>query len=161
WIAGALWFGEDINSQTATATLPNAATNATPTGVSPRYLYTSFLQNTKSYSGFFSSTLNVTDPFSVTAGVRYTEEIKTDHLNLLNAPVVAGNPLSPYSDVANWWLPGSVIGLKSIAVQEGHNSWGAWTYDATPQYEITDHFRVYAKYARGFRAGGYNSAATS
>jgi iron complex outermembrane receptor protein len=161
WIAGAMIFGEDINSQIVTATLPDAATGATPTGVAARYLYSSFLQNTKSYSGFFSNTLNVTDKFNISAGVRYTDEIKTDHLNLLNAPVVAGNPLSPYNNVATWWLPGSVNGLKSIAEQNASNKWGAWTYDATPEYEITDHARVYAKYAHGFRAGGYNSSATS
>lgn len=161
WILGGMWFTENINSDIVTATLPDAATGDTPTGVTPRYLYSSFLQNTKSYSGFFSNTLNITDPFSITAGVRYTDEIKTDHLNLLNAPVVAGNALSPYSDVAAWWLPSSVIGLKNIAAQNDRNSWGAWTYDATPEYEFTDHLRAYAKYAHGFRAGGYNSSATS
>jgi iron complex outermembrane recepter protein len=161
WLVGTMLFGEDINSQTVTAALPNVATGDTPTGVNAKYLYSSFLQNTKSYSGFFSNTFNVTDKFNITGGVRYTDEIKTDNLNLLNAPPVHGDPSSPYNNVAAWWLPSAVNGLKSIATQDLRNSWGAWTYDATPEYEITDHARVYAKYAHGFRAGGYNSSATS
>jgi iron complex outermembrane receptor protein len=161
WLAGILLFEEDINSQTVTATLPDAATGATPSGVNGRYLYSSFLQNTKSYSGFFSNTFNFTDAFNISAGVRYTDEIKSDNLDLLNAPVVKTEPLSPYNNVATWWLPSSVNGLNSIAAQDARNNWGAWTYDATPEYKITDHARVYAKYAHGFRAGGYNSSATS
>ena len=161
WQAGAMAFDEDINSQTVTATLPNAATGDTPTGVSARYLYSSFLQNTKSYSGFLSNTLNLIDQFDVTTGVRYTDEIKTDNLNLLNAPAIQTNPLSPYNSVATWWLPSSVNGLVPIAAQDVRKNWGAWTYDATPEYKITDEQRVYFRYAHGFRAGGFNSSATS
>jgi len=161
WLAGVMLFEEDINSQTVTATLPDAASGDTPIGVSARYLYSSFLQNTKSYSGFFSNTFNFTDAFSISAGVRYTDEIKSDNLDLLNAPVVKTDPLSPYNNVAAWWLPSSVNGLKGIAAQDARNNWGAWTYDATPEYKITENARVYAKYAHGFRAGGYNSSATS
>lgn len=161
WLLGGMVFYEDINSQTVTATLPDAATGDTPTGLNPKYLYSSFLQSTHSYSGFVSNTYNVTDRFNITAGARYTDEIKSDHLNLLNAPFVAGDPLSPYNDVATWWLPSSVDGLAPIAAQNLREQWGAWTYDATPEYDITDHARVYAKYAHGFRAGGFNSSATS
>jgi iron complex outermembrane recepter protein len=161
WITGLMFFYEDIYSQTVTATLPNAATGATPTGVTPRYLDSYFSQNTKSYSGFVSSTFNVTDRFNVTGGVRYTNEIKSDNLALYNAAAVPGNPLSQYNNVANWWLPGSVNGLKAFGAQDLRKDWGAWTYDATPAYEITDNLRVYGKYARGFRAGTFNSSATS
>ncbi len=161
WQVGAMVFGEDINSQIVTATLPDAATGDTPTGVSARYLYSSFLQNTKSYSAFLSDTLNVTDQFNVTTGIRYTDEIKTDNLNLLLAPVVKANPLSPYNNVATWWLPSSVNGLAPIAAQDLRKSWGAWTYDATPEYKLTEEQRFYARSAHGFRAGGFNSSATS
>jgi iron complex outermembrane recepter protein len=161
WLVGGMWFDEDINSQTVQAILPNAATGVTPTGLNPKYLYNSFLQNTKSYSGFGSSTFNFTDQFNVTGGLRYTKEIKADDLNLLNAAPVPGSPLSPYNNVANWWLPRSVNGLTSIAEQDLDKGWGAWTYDVTPEYKITDHARAYFKYAHGFRAGGYNSSATS
>jgi iron complex outermembrane receptor protein len=161
WLAGAMWFDEDINSQTVTATLPDAATGATPTGTKARYLYNSFLQNTKSYSGFGNTTFNVTDQFNLTGGLRYTKEIKADNLNLLNAPPVAGNPLSPYNNAATWWLPSSVNGLTPFGTQNLDKGWAAWTYDATPEYKITDHLRAYFKYAHGFRAGGYNSSATS
>jgi len=161
WLTGLMFFYEDINSQTVTATLPNAATGATPTGVASRYLDSNFFQNTKSYSGFVSSTFNITDRFNVTGGVRYTNEIKSDNLALFNAPAVASNPLSQYNNVAAWWLPGSVNGLVPFGTQNLRKDWGAWTYDATPAYEITDQLRVYAKYARGFRAGTFNSSATS
>ncbi|MEA3132672.1 MAG: iron complex outerrane recepter protein [Gammaproteobacteria bacterium] len=161
WLVGGMWFDEDINSQTVSAILPNAATGATPTGLNPKYLYTSFLQNTKSYSGFGSSTFNVTDRFNITGGLRYTKEIKGDDLNILSAPAAPANPLSQYNNVSSWWLPRSVNGLKSIATQNLTKGWGAWTYDVTPEYKITDHARAYFKYAHGFRAGGYNSSATS
>ena len=161
WLTGLMLFYEDIYSQTVTATLPDAATGTTPTGIAGKYLYNNFFQNTKSYSAFVSNTLNLTDALSLTAGARYTNEIKTDNLGLFNAAAVAGNPLSPYNNVTDWWLPTSVNGLQNIANQNLRKEWGAWTYDATPAYEVTDHFRVYAKYAHGFRAGGFNSSATS
>jgi iron complex outermembrane receptor protein len=161
WQVGGMVFDEDINSQTVTAVLPDAATGETPTGVSAKYLYSSFLQNTKSYSAFLSNTLNVTDRFNITTGVRYTDEIKTDNLDLLNAPVVKTNPLSPYNNVATWWLPSSVEGLAPIAAQDLRKNWSAWTYDATPEYKLTDEQRLYARGAHGFRAGGFNSSATS
>ncbi len=161
WLTGLMFFYEDITSETVTATLPNAATGSTPTGVASRYLDSRFFQNTKSYSGFVSSTFNMTDRLNLTAGVRYTNEIKSDNLNLLNAPAVAANPLSQYNNVAAWWLRSSVNGLQPFGTQNLRKDWGAWTYDATPAYEVTDQLRVYAKYARGFRAGTFNSSATS
>jgi len=161
WQVGGMVFDEDINSQTVTATLPDAATGDTPTGVAGKYLYSSFLQNTKSYSAFLSNTLNVTDRFNITTGVRYTDEIKTDNLDLLSAAAVKTNPLSPYNNAATWWLPSSVNGLAPIAAQDLRKNWSAWTYDATPEYKITDEQRLYARGAHGFRAGGFNSSATS
>ena len=47
------------------------------------------------------------------------------------------------------------------AVQDEHNTRSDWTYDLTPEYQISDNARVYLRYAYGFRSGGYNTGATS
>lgn len=163
WVVGGMYFVEDINSTTATATLPYAVTGATPGGVAPAFLYSSFQQHTDSYSAFASGTFNFTDQLNVTGGVRYTQENKSDNLDLLSATGVAGSAtsLAPYNNTSSWWLPSSVNGLATVGTQDASKGWGAWTYDLTPVFKLTDNARVYFRYAHGFRAGGFNSSATS
>jgi iron complex outermembrane receptor protein len=63
---------------------------------------------------------------------------------------------------SDWWKPSSVsTPLVANAVQDEQNTWSDWTYDLTPQYQISDNARVYLRYAYGFRSGGYNTGATS
>jgi iron complex outermembrane receptor protein len=163
WVIGGMYFTEDINSTTVTSILPDAATGATPSGVAPKFLYSSFQQHTDSYSAFASGTFNFTDQFNVTAGVRYTEEDKSDNLDLLSATGKASSAtsLAPYNNVSQWWLPGSVNGLTTVGTQDASKDWGALTYDLTPEFKLTENARLYFRYAHGFRAGGFNSSATS
>jgi len=163
WVGGGMFFTEDINSNTVAAILPDVATGSTPTSVAPKFLDTFFQQNTKSYALFGSSTVNFTDQFNVTGGLRYTDEKKSDNLNIIGSSAAAGSSSSaaPYNNVSTWWLPSSVNNLTTQGTQDDSKNWGAWTYDLTPEYKITDHARAYFRYAHGFRAGGYNSSATT
>lgn len=163
WVVGTMLFGEDINSNAVSAILPDVDTGLTPTGVAPKFQDVLFDQSTKSYSLFGSSTANFTDKFNVTAGLRYTDETKSDNLHIEGATAAAGSATSaaPYNNAATWWLPSSVNGLVAQGSQAVSKSWGAWTYDLTPEYKIADNARVYVRYAHGFRSGGYNSSATS
>lgn len=149
WVVGLHYFNEDLDSRNASAALNNPFI--------PRYYNNlSYNQGTESYAVFGSSTFRFTEDFSVTAGLRWTRETKDIDLRRVQNQGQANfsNP--------DWWKPGSVSSaLVANAVQDARNTWSDWTYDLTPEYQISDNARVYLRYAYGFRSGGYNTGATS
>lgn len=149
WVVGLHYFNEDLDSRNASAALNNPFI--------PRYYNNlSYNQGTESYAVFGSSTFRFTEDFSVTAGLRWTRETKDIDLRRVQNQGQANfsNP--------DWWKPGSVSSaLVANAVQDERNTWSDWTYDLTPEYQISDNARVYLRYAYGFRSGGYNTGATS
>lgn len=165
WVIGGMWFTEDISSNSVSAILPNSATGVTPSTTTPSWAQTTLTQNTKSYSAFGSNTFNFTPDFNITTGLRYTLENKSDDYLRLGASgksVAAGggNSSAPFSDPSAWWLASSVSApISTLAAQQASKSWGAWTYDATPEYKFSDTLRTYFRYAHGFRSGGFNTTA--
>jgi len=149
WVVGLHYFNEDLDSRNASAALDNPFI--------PRYYNNlSYNQGTESYAIFGSSTFRFTEDFSVTAGLRWTRETKDIDLRR-----VQNQGQADFSN-GDWWKPGSVsTPLVANAVQDERNTWSDWTYDLTPEYQISDNARVYLRYAYGFRSGGYNTGATS
>ncbi|MDM9593485.1 TonB-dependent receptor [Pseudomonas guariconensis] len=149
WVVGLHYFNEDLDSRNASAALDNPFI--------PRYYNNlSYNQGTESYAVFGSSTFRFTEDFSITAGLRWTRETKDIDLRR-----VQNQGQADFSN-GDWWKPGSVSSpLVVNAVQDEHNTWSDWTYDLTPEYQISDNARVYLRYAYGFRSGGYNTGATS
>jgi iron complex outermembrane recepter protein len=93
-------------------------------------------QDAVSYAGFTQATYAITDKLSATAGVRFTKEIKdtTSFTELVPIPVY------------------------DAAMKDG---WSATTPKFTLQYQITPDAMAYVTASRGFKAGGFNGAATS
>lgn len=149
WVVGLHYFNEDLDSRNASAALDNPFI--------PRYYNNlSYNQGTESYAVFGSSTFRFTEDFSITAGLRWTRETKDIDLRR-----VQNQGQADFSN-GDWWKPGSVSSpLVVNAVQDERNTWSDWTYDLTPEYQISDNARVYLRYAYGFRSGGYNTGATS
>jgi len=156
WVAGLHYFHENIDSYSATARLPDV-----PVVVAGANSFsdTDFTHTTDSYAIFGSTTFNVTDAFAVTAGLRWTTEKKD--LDWLRRATLAANPPSAanFPDLNHWWNFNGTV--PTNAVLDRNKRWGDWTYDLTPQYRITDHLRVYGRYAKGFRSGGFNTSATA
>ncbi|QEI12747.1 TonB-dependent receptor [Cellvibrio japonicus] len=152
WVAGVHYFTDRINSDAASGTLPTAQK---PVGRADAYSDTVYRHDSESYAIFGNLTYNVTDRFSFTSGLRWSREEKSIDLYYYQA---TPNPVI-FNDQTRWWLPSSVSSPIALRVrQDDTNDWSDWTYDLTPAYELSDSSRVYARVARGFRGGGYNSA---
>jgi len=156
WVAGAFYFHEKIDSDTATGKLPGLPMEGP--GVS-NYAYTGFEQHADSGAVFGSVTARIVESFNVTGGLRFTTE--TRQLDFLREATPAGTAAT-FGDIGQWWLPQSVTTpLTNTFTSNPSNTWNNLTGDITPQYEITKHAQVYFKYAHGVKSGGYNTAATS
>lgn len=93
----------------------------------------------ETYAVFADGTLNVAPFLSVTAGGRYTWDIKTADLTLTNALTGAGNF--------------SAVGSRS--------RWSRFTPRAAVQLTPFRDVMLYATFARGYTAGGYNTQAAT
>ncbi|MBM3114589.1 TonB-dependent receptor [Jeongeupia naejangsanensis] len=151
WIAGLHLFGENLGSDAQSGTLANGPKGAAGTA----YQRTWFNQDTDSQAIFGSATYNVTDRFNVTAGLRWTRERKQIDLHGVTA-----KPGIALGDSGNWWQQGS-NGLPVTLSQQQDNTWSAPTWDFSPEYRLSDDALVFARIARGFRSGGYNTGADS
>ena len=89
----------------------------------------------------------VPDLLKLTLGTRWTEDYKSelDRITLYNALVPFGTSTLDPSEVP-------YLGLNQ--------KWSKWTgravMDYTPKLDFTDQTLVYASYARGYKAGGFN-----
>lgn len=149
WVAGLHYFKEDLDSKSASGALNN-------TYVNRYYNRVAFDQTTESYALFGSVTYNFTDAFSLTGGLRWTQERKSIDLSRL------ANVGQASFGGGDWWKPGNVTSpLAVTARQDESNTWSDWTYDVTPEYKLSDNARVYFRYSKGFRSGGYNAGVTT
>ena len=152
WIGGIHLFRENLDIDSARAALPNSNDTAQV------YQDSILKQTTTSYAAFGSVTFDLTSDFKLTGGLRYTSEEKDIDLN--RVATTAGGTV--FGNTASWWKRSSIVKtLSTVATQDEANSWNEWTYDVTPEYRLSDNARVYAKYSKGFRSGGYNGGATT
>jgi len=93
----------------------------------------------QTYAVFADGTLNVAPFLSVTAGGRYTWDRKAADLNFVNVLAPAG----------------------SFAATGATSRWSRFTPRASIQFRPTRDVLVYATYARGYTAGGYNTQAAT
>jgi outer membrane receptor protein involved in Fe transport len=104
---------------------------------------------TTSYAGFGEVYWQAADTLKITAGLRYTRDIKT------TTPYPSQTLLSP------GYLGGGFINSGYPALEDIKQKWGALTgrfvVDWKPQISFTDDSLVYASYSRGYKAGGTNS----
>jgi len=116
-----------------------------------------FIENT-SYAAFGQLTWNLTDRFSVTAGVRFTEEEKEfdgrqRDLNDLNAQL--GVPPEAFPDPNG---PDGTTRLFPLGVQEADFSDTAVRVGF--EYRLSDSVFSYISYAEGFKGGGWDTRLT-
>jgi iron complex outermembrane receptor protein len=149
WVLGGHYFHEKIDAADATGNTDNSYT--------PRlFNRTDYQQKAESFAVFGSATYHFTDMFSLTAGLRWTRETKDlDLKRVVGAGAVTFNG-------GNWWSPGSVTSPLATSVrQNDSNTWSDYTYDLSPQLQLSDNARIYFRYAKGFRSGGYDTGVTA
>ena len=97
-------------------------------------------QKSESYSGFFQTTVPITDAFNVTAGIRYTEDERSLTGYRLNRDI--DGTLSPRVFASN-------SGLSE--------SWSSVTGRLAFDYQFSDDFMAYVAWNRGFKSGLFNT----
>ncbi|WP_285019145.1 TonB-dependent receptor [Novosphingobium sp. fls2-241-R2A-195] len=122
-----------------------------------------FDTRTDNFAGFASISFEVTPRFKLTAGGRYTWEKKsiagiaydyeTQGRNVFDASVVK----NVYIDTANGIYRTGGVGSDALTPTPGSRSWKKFTWDASADYKATDDILLFARVARGFRSGAYNT----
>ncbi len=154
WIAGAYFFHEQLETTSVSRQDVVDGAGSTPDAASPfGFDVTNYNQATTSYAPFASGTLSIIEGLDLTAGVRWSSEGKSFSLAYAEAPDEAFF----YPNVSEWWR--SVSELGETELSDDDHRWNEVTYDATLKLDITPEINVYARYAHGFRAGGFVVAA--
>jgi len=135
-----------------------------------------YFQTSSNWALFTHNIVHVTDKLDLTVGVRYTHESKDLRLALnnnnatcaaLQAGGAAGLPgiatnaaLGSAAQLAGGILTlaclgNSSTGLNTLNPTDSHSS-GEFSGTAVLSYKVSPGAMVYASYARGYKAGGYN-----
>ncbi len=112
-----------------------------------------FQQNEESVGLFSHVTWNYDENLSFIGGLRWNRiEKDIDYDNLS-----AANQQDYHDQVASRLLAFYIAGAGTLSPDWGSSITDEeWTYDFTIQYRPTENTQLYAKYAYGFKAGGFN-----
>ncbi len=99
---------------------------------------------TSSYAAFGQATVDVGERFSVTAGLRYTDE-KKDYDVYYQSLDATGAPALNDDGQPVYKIPPTALG----------DSWDAVSGTVNGKFQVSDEVMLYATYSRGFRSGGF------
>tara|TARA_R100000365_G_C2748694_1_gene81362 strand:+ start:3917 stop:6250 length:2334 start_codon:yes stop_codon:yes gene_type:complete len=150
YVAGLYYYNEDFSLGQANNLYPAycnsflrniaaapvvAACNA---GAKRRSSELDFRQDSESYAAYFQGTYDLTDTLSLTAGLRYTNDIKD----------------AVYNGVSNNLVESMVNETTEMDLDQNKV-----TYRLNLSYRPTPDVMFYANYSTGFKSGGFDSAA--
>jgi iron complex outermembrane receptor protein len=157
----------------------NPATQLIPAAPNPerRYGYGSSENTSESYAAFGQVDWQVTDEFKLTAGLRYTYDRKRSFesarlmcLYTASCPVsrVTGRPVDITDAAApgtstdpSVYLPAYTDPTTGLRHRGLKNHWSGVTGTLGVDWQPDDDTLAYAKYTRGYKAGGFNSGTTT
>ncbi len=137
-----------------------------------------YFQDGTNWALFTHNIVNITDRLALTLGLRYTNDEKDFSATFGNDNTVcttvqglllddlqqAQNPATTTDDTARA-LAGSLIGLScqgnstaelnNVSIRDNRKE-DEWTGTAILSYKATDDLLLYASFARGYKAGGFN-----
>lgn len=149
WQAGVYYFNEDTVSESWAGNLNVYTSPASSRSYSDIYTRT----QTESYALFGTATYGLTDRLKITAGGRVNREEKS----YSQAFTVATGTVV-FNDPANWWRQSSVSSpLARNSAVSVSKTYDSFTYDITPQYQLSDNAQLYFHYSHGYLSGGFNS----
>ncbi len=108
-------------------------------------LFSSYGSHTKAYAAYAQLDYRITDPLVLTIGGRYSHERKD--IKRFFRVLATTNPAAPPA-------PFTAIDVGYGDVPDAKFS--DFSPAATIRYEINDNINVYARYAKGFKSGGFN-----
>lgn len=151
WIAGAYYLEEDKFG--ALGLVRSGFTNAVPPPVlNPAVPPQSFIiqgQNDgEAYAFFGQLDFNLGEAWTLTAGVRYSDETKDD-FNTQSA-------LNPDPELLGVFSPRPIPAATPMNTRRDSASWDAWTPKVGLEWRPLDDVLLYASYTKGFKSGGFN-----
>lgn len=154
WLVGAFYFEEDkfgaLGLVRANQTGPAGGPALDPTFV-PRSFIIAGDNQGEAYAFFGQVDFRLGEDWTLTAGVRYSNETKTD----LNTQ----STLLPDTELLGLYTPHPIP--PPFAVRQGKESWDAWTPKLGIEWRPSDAAMLYASYTEGFKSGGFNSLQVS
>ena len=119
-----------------------------------------FDQTADSYAGFGQATWHLNDKIDLTAGARYTIELKElEFSNLIYNDATGGTGVvGPTNPTGALIIPLIQQGAEQFA-QSANRRESDFSPKISGQYYFTDRINVYATVAKGFKSGGYNAQA--
>jgi len=151
YVVGLYYQEEDLNIQQA---FNLDLTNAVDVGIAfPPFTFSrviDFAQDSKSFAAFAEGTFNVSDEFRIIAGVRYTDDRKSVDKQLIIADLGTTNVNAAFEGqaAALGWIP------HTYALERSDEDFAP---QVVLQYDVNDDIMLYARYAEGFKGGGYDS----
>ncbi|MBC2664020.1 TonB-dependent receptor [Novosphingobium flavum] len=141
--AGGYFIQQNANSEQITG----------PDYVDPVGYYYQNNNNFPSWAAYLQGTLKPTDKLSITAGVRYTEDMKNPRTRIWTSGC-SGTFLSGYQNgTGGCWVPGPDGNTLSVANKTWHH--------IDPRFEIDYEWRpglmTYVSYTSGYQSGGFNT----
>ena len=131
WIAGLYYFTEDGDNDQDNHEFGGRTNRITQV-------------ETESYAAFGQATMQLTDKWSMTAGLRYTDESK-DYDLVFHVLDASGTPAIDGAGQPVYVIPPTTLG----------DTWDAVSGTLNLSYTISEGVMAYATYSRGFRSGGY------
>jgi len=108
-------------------------------------------------AAFTEWTFKFTDAFSVSAGVRYTEETKGLQATMFNvSPASAPEPAPPTALCPFAGPPPTQTGCLFLTTNRFEREFSATTTSASAQYRFNPSVMAYLSWAEGFKSGGFN-----
>ena len=156
WVAGAYWLDEDkfgaLGLVRANQTNPMGATPVLDPAFPPRSFIFLTDGTTEAYAAFAQVDFKLTDTWTATAGVRYSDEKKNDfsRFSLLN----------PDTELLGVFTQRPIPAATPANTKNQRLSDNAFTPKVSLQWQPTDDALYYVSYTKGFKSGGFNDLQT-
>lgn len=115
-----------------------------------------------SIAAFGQATYHVTGTFSLTAGIRYTDEQKTANVyGLTSGGTTLPGTLQAYRAATLASFGGTTAAAGGIYAINGHFNTGSASWLVNPAWKVTDNVLLYASASYGEKSGAANTAASA